>query len=115
MAEATYRILIRKNERTCDVEITGPGAKPSVMRTFDTEASAWEWITEQEYVGKFAVAEAKARRDKRSASLGPDELLKLGEAAVAELERRGYDVRGKSADQITKILRFPPPKPKASP
>jgi len=113
MPEATYRILIHKNERTCDVEIIGPGAKPPVMRSFNTEAGAWEWITEQELVSKFAVAEAKARRDKRSASVGPDELLRLGEAAVAELERRGYDVRGKSADQIKRILRFPPPKPKA--
>jgi hypothetical protein len=33
--------------------------------------------------------------------------------AVTELERRGYDVRGKSAIQIKKILRFPPPKRKA--
>src|ERR1043165_4291140 len=39
----------------------------------------------------------------------PDELLRLGEAALTELERRGYDVRGKRAAQIKKILRFPPP------
>lgn len=110
MRETTYRILIRKNERTCDVEITGPGTEPPVLRTFNSEAKAWEWLTEQEQVNKFAVAEAKARQDKRSAILPLDELTRLGEAAVAELERRGYDVRGKSAAEIKKILRFPPPR-----
>jgi len=48
-----------------------------------------------------------------TAILPTDELIRLGEAAVVELERRGYDVRGKTAAQITKILRFPPPKRKA--
>lgn len=42
-----------------------------------------------------------------------DELVRLGEAAVIELERRGYSLRGKSALQIKRILRFPPPKAKA--
>ena len=49
-------------------------------------------------------------RPKTLAPLRPDDLLRLGREAVAELERRGYDVRGKSAVQIKKILRFPPPK-----
>jgi hypothetical protein len=49
----------------------------------------------------------------RSTIVPTDELIRLGEAAVAELERRGYDVRGKSAAQIKKILRFPPPKRKS--
>ena len=46
------------------------------------------------------------------APLRPDDLLRLGGEAVAELERRGYDLRGKSADEIKKILRFPPPRRK---
>ncbi len=45
--------------------------------------------------------------------LPTDELIRLGEAAVLELERRGYEVRGKTAAQIKKILRFPPPRRKA--
>ena len=49
----------------------------------------------------------------RTVSLPMDELIRLGEAAVVELERRGYDVRGKTAAEIKKILRFPPPKRKA--
>ena len=44
----------------------------------------------------------------RSTILPTDELIRLGEAAVAEVGRRGYDVRGKSAAQIKQILRFPP-------
>ena len=53
------------------------------------------------------------RSGKVTASIPVDELTRLGEAAVAELERRGYEVRGKNAEQIKRILRFPPPKPKA--
>jgi hypothetical protein len=51
-------------------------------------------------------------RPKRSTILPTDELKRRGEAAVAELEGHGYDVRGKSAAQIKKILRFSPPKRK---
>jgi hypothetical protein len=51
------------------------------------------------------------RPSKNPATVLPvDELVRLGEAAVTELERRGYEVRGKTAAQIKKILRFPPPK-----
>jgi hypothetical protein len=53
------------------------------------------------------------RSGKVTASIPIDELIRLGEAAVAELERRGYEVRGKNAAQIKKILRFPPPKQRA--
>jgi hypothetical protein len=61
---------------------------------------------------------ADRKRPKRAATprslapLRPDDLLRLGSEAVAELTRRGYDLRGKSADEIKKILRFPPPKRK---
>ena len=51
-------------------------------------------------------------RPKRSIILPTDDLIRLGKAAVAELEGRGYDVRGKSAAKIKKILRFSPPKRK---
>jgi len=59
------------------------------------------------------MAQDKKRKPDKPAGLLPqDELVRLGEAAVAELERRGYDVRGKTAAQIKKILRFPAPKRK---
>jgi hypothetical protein len=57
--------------------------------------------------------EKKTPKLARTSILPTDELIRLGEAAVAELERRGYVVRGKTATQIKKILRFPPPKRKA--
>jgi hypothetical protein len=49
---------------------------------------------------------------KPTALLPRDELVWLAEAAIVELERRGYEVRGKSAAQIKRLLRFPPPKAK---
>lgn len=39
-----------------------------------------------------------------------DELAKLRNAAMAELERRGYDVRGKPPAQIRQILKRGPSK-----
>jgi len=41
-----------------------------------------------------------------------DELAKLRAAAIAELERRGYDVRGKTATQIRQLLKRRPSKRK---
>ena len=55
----------------------------------------------------------KPPKPTRTPILPTDELIRLGEAAVLELERRGYEVRGKTAAQIKKIMRFPPPKQKA--
>ena len=39
-----------------------------------------------------------------------DELAKLRNAAMAELERRGYDVHGKTPAQIRQILKRGPSK-----
>jgi hypothetical protein len=41
-----------------------------------------------------------------------EELVDLKNAALAELERRGYDVRGKTPVQIRQILRRRPSKQK---
>jgi len=41
-----------------------------------------------------------------------EELAKLKHAALAELERRGYEVRGKTPGQIRKLLKRRPKKPK---
>jgi hypothetical protein len=38
----------------------------------------------------------------------PEDLAELKRAAIAELERRGYDVRGKTPAQIRQILKRPP-------
>ena len=41
-------------------------------------------------------------------------LAGLKETAMAALERRGYDVRGKTTTQIREVLRHQPTKPKAA-
>jgi hypothetical protein len=40
----------------------------------------------------------------------PEELAELKRAAIAELERRGYEVRGKTPAQIRQILKRRPSK-----
>lgn len=41
-------------------------------------------------------------------------LARLKETAMAALEQRGYDVRGKTTSQIREVLRHHPTKPKAA-
>jgi len=43
----TYRVLPRKDGPTCDVHAT-EDSKTRVVNTFNSEADAWEWVTEQE-------------------------------------------------------------------
>jgi len=43
-----------------------------------------------------------------------EELVKLKLAALAELERRGYEVRGKTPSQIREILKRRPKKSRAN-
>ena len=43
-----------------------------------------------------------------------EELAKLKRAALAELERRGYEVRGKTPSQIREILKRRPKKSRAN-
>jgi hypothetical protein len=50
----TYRVLHHRNQRSCDVEMTEPGATPRIVNTFNTEPEAWDWISEQEHVANFA-------------------------------------------------------------
>jgi hypothetical protein len=38
----------------------------------------------------------------------PEDLAELKRAAIAELERRGYDVRGKTPTQIRRLLKGRP-------
>ena len=57
-----------------------------------------------------SVALLKARRDAQ-AHLRAEALARLREAAMVALERRGYDVRGKTTTQIRETLRHHPTKP----
>jgi hypothetical protein len=50
-----------------------------------------------------------ARRKKKH-----EQLAKLKTAAIAELERRGYEVRGKTPGQIRQILKRRPSKQKSA-
>jgi hypothetical protein len=43
-----------------------------------------------------------------------DELVDLKSSAIAELEYRGYEVRGKTTAQIRQILKRHPTKPKST-
>jgi hypothetical protein len=43
-----------------------------------------------------------------------EELAKLKDAALAELERRGYEVRGKTPAQIREMLKRRPKKSRAN-
>lgn len=52
-------------------------------------------------------ARARHRRIKK------EELAELKDTAIANLERRGYEVRGKTPAQIRQILRRHPTKPQS--
>lgn len=66
MIKITYRVLRRKNQRTCDVEMTEPGATPRIVNTFNTEPEARDWISEQEHVAEFAARPLRFRRHSQS-------------------------------------------------
>jgi len=66
MPKIAYRVLIRKNERTCDVEMRHGRNKPRIVNTFNSEAEAWGWINEQKQINKFAYREVEEGRGKRS-------------------------------------------------
>jgi hypothetical protein len=55
------------------------------------------------------VDDRTARRKKKL-----EQLAKLKIAAIAELERRGYEVRGKTPGQIRQILKRRPSKQKSA-
>ena len=63
------------------------------------------------HVLPFAMVDDRAawRRKKR------EQLAELKSAAIAELERRGYEVRGKTPGQIRQILKRRPLKQKSVP
>jgi len=66
MAKIKYRLLVRKDGRTCDVEMSHGHDQPRIVNTFNSEAEAWEWVNEQKQINKFAYRETEEGRGKRS-------------------------------------------------
>lgn len=66
MSKTTYRVLRRKNQRTCDVEMTEPGATPRIVNTFNSEPEAWDWVNEQEHVAEFSSRPPRSHRRPQS-------------------------------------------------
>jgi hypothetical protein len=64
MAKTTYRVVVRNDGRTSDVEMTEPGTQPRTVNTFNSEAEAWEWVNEQKNAAKFATQYEQRQRDK---------------------------------------------------
>jgi len=64
MLKTTYRVVVRKNQRTCDVEMTEPGTAPRIVNTFNSESEAWEWLNEQKNAGKFAARYEQTQQKK---------------------------------------------------
>jgi hypothetical protein len=54
----------RKDSLTCDVHATEDG-KTRVVNTFNSEADAWEWVTEQEQAREICERLGKDGRNKR--------------------------------------------------
>ena len=48
----TCRVLPRNDSPTCDVQVVEEGGKSRVVDTFNCEADAWEWVTDQEHVSE---------------------------------------------------------------
>ena len=53
-AKRSYRMLPRKDRSAFDVEVAELGCLPRVVNTFNSEAAAWEWLTEQQDIDRFA-------------------------------------------------------------
>jgi hypothetical protein len=64
----TYRVLPRKDSLTCDVHATEDG-RTRVVNTFNSEADAWEWVTEQEQAREICERLAKGHHNGRRASM----------------------------------------------
>jgi hypothetical protein len=65
MTKITYRVLPRKDSSACDVQIAEPERQPRIVNTFNSEAEAWEWSTEQEQIADICARLEKSRQDKR--------------------------------------------------
>ena len=58
------RVTPRKDSPTCDVHATEDG-KTRVVNTFNSEADAWAWVTEQEQAREICDRLGKDGRNKR--------------------------------------------------
>ena len=73
-----------------------PGAAPTPSPLSPVQATPIQAMPDER---------ARRRRTKK------EELAELKDTAIANLERRGYEVRGKTPAQIRQILRRHPTKP----
>lgn len=61
----TYKVIPRKDSPVCDVHATENGGKPRLVNTFNHEADAWEWVTQQEQAQAICERREKGRHDRR--------------------------------------------------
>ena len=59
-----YRVLPRKDSLMCDVHATEDG-KTRVVNTFNSEADAWAWVTEQEQAREICERLGKGHHNRR--------------------------------------------------
>ena len=59
----SYRVTPRKGSPTCDVHAREDGGNPRLVNTFNHEADAWQWVTEQEQTQAMCERMEKSRRD----------------------------------------------------
>jgi hypothetical protein len=64
----TYIVKPRKDSPVCDVHACEDSGKLTVVNTFNREADAWQWVTEQEHARVICERLEKSRRAKRSGS-----------------------------------------------
>ena len=65
MEKPRYRILVRKDQTTCDVELTIGTDPARIVETFNSEAEAWSWVNEQKAVNRFARQQEERGRSRR--------------------------------------------------
>jgi hypothetical protein len=69
MTPITYRVVPQKRaqacdaEPACDVEMTVPGGEPRIVNTFNTEAEAWDWISEKRRIDKLTARRIEREKD----------------------------------------------------
>ena len=61
----TYTVTPRKDSPTCDVHARDNGSEPRLVNTFNHEADAWQWVTEQEQAQAMCERMEKGRLHRR--------------------------------------------------
>lgn len=60
----TYIVKPRKDSPVCDVHACEESGTPAVVNTFNREADAWQWVTEQQHARAICERLEKSRRAK---------------------------------------------------